>query len=1132
MKSFRYLIIIFSGLFFCTDLVAKNLYVNINTGNDSWNGESSTWTSGNNGPVKSIQKAIDLSASNDIIYISPGIYRENLLINHQIKIQGSGSGSDSTKNTILLSSNYSYGTGINISFSGTTNLPSLISNIRVSGFYTGVILSRDVVYQQVVSTDNYFGFSNGGNNYLRDLQMNKCSATFNKIAGLQINHACNVIAFIIDSCDFSDNLGGIYAYCDNPSTSNIIDFLLKNSTFIRNKQKGVYVEKLDNSILENLYFDSCGIDTTYNWNAGIDINLKFNNYENISILNSEFYHCGIGGGNNSGCALVVKARDDGSVYGANPATLTHVQIKGIIVKYCQNGIIFGEPGKNNSGPYQISVHESQIVYSHNSNVVSNIQSDVSLHNNCWLTTSGPSASDTVMNSKGKLLIYTWIKYTIDRSNRIGFQSDSIVLFDKLTGSLQNAIDVVPYAWKLFIPDNYYRGSYQVASKIYFLPENIVRIDVLHLKALCELELSGNDLYISDSLITHENSHFYTGDRWQVELSDTCTIVEKPGFAVEGRIRTFRNLNGTPAIENFGGLGLMIKANVTTTFPYNNIVVIRSTGRAAEDFTNKVLRMFEILTHSNCGWHAELFFSYDKSEIVSGISDTHLILMRSFTQGKSWILTGGKHDIDLNMVSIENADYLQALWSLTDSTGKTFPPGIFITSSIRHIDCFGNKNGSISTNIQGGFAPYHFLWSTKDTLPHLDSLPAGKYFLTVTDTGGCIATDSFVIEQPPKLTLSFNKLDIRCHGDNTGQAEVIINGGTKPYRIYWQDGEKTAKIQGKKAGIYPVQVIDTNHCISTDSVIITEPEKFKWNETIHHISCYGKKDGSIELHSGGGTPPYLIFWSTGESGNLIKNLSPGKYNFSIYDSFFCTASDTFTLTEPLELKLSLLLIHNRCYGFDSGQIIPIVSGGTIPYSFEWSDQQTDSVRKNLAAGKYWVKVNDLNKCSVSDTSEIKQPDKIKFSFSVSNDTNQKCIGRISAQLTGGVPPYIAEWDDPKNQKGFIAENLCAGTYTLTVTDSSKCVADSSVAVQNVSSAFHSFPEKVSVYPNPFSDYIYFNSAEPITTVLIIDSKGKVIYAESGNSIQKTKDLSRISGGIYIIRIQTLSGVYIEKTVKTE
>ncbi len=112
----------------------------------------------------------------------------------------------------------------------------------------------------------------------------------------------------------------------------------------------MYIEKLENALFENLIIDSCGYNSSYNYNAGIDINLKYNDYKNITFKYCDITNCGLGGSNAFGCGLIVKGRDDGSTYGANPATLDSVLIEGLIIKNCLKGLIIGEPNASNLTP--------------------------------------------------------------------------------------------------------------------------------------------------------------------------------------------------------------------------------------------------------------------------------------------------------------------------------------------------------------------------------------------------------------------------------------------------------------------------------------------------------------------------------------------------------------------------------------------------------------------------------------------------------------------------------------------------------------------------------------------------------------------------------------------------------------
>lgn len=1113
------------------DAIATNYFVNINTGNDLYDGLAANYSTGSNGPFKTIQKALDVSKSNDFIFIASGIYRENLIISHQVDMTGSGSGTDSSSNTIILSKNYLTGAGISIYYSGGNPvIPTKISNIRITGFEYGFIMSRDIKLYNIVSTENKYGFYNGNNIYLRDIQMTKCEISNNSIAGLQISHSCDVIALIIDSCSFIDNFGGIYAYCNNPSTSNIIDFLLKNTIFKRNKQKGIYTEKISNSIFENLIFDSCGIDTNYGYNAGIDINLKYNSYSNIKIKNTEITNCGIGGSNQAGCGLIIKARDDGTVYGSNPASLDGIYLSNLIVKNCKNGILAGEPGKNNFGPTNFSINESQIVQNQLYNLVSNIKSDVYAHNNCWLSTNGPTSSDTQKNYLGDILAYTWIKNNYDHKTWLGYQSDSLVWFDKTNGSLQNAFNVTPYAWTLYIPDKTYSGNYSISSKINLFPEKSVHLSTLHCRALSDILLLNNDLFIFDSLVMHEFAIFITSDNKEIELADTCNIIEPEEYVVQGKVRTFRNMKGQPAIDSFGGLGVVVKAFVNSSFPDNNIVVIRTTGKNASYSKKQVLRTYNIFTHKNCNWDATLSFKYDNSELINVINDDSIQIVRSYNNGSSWLISGGIADTINNFISLQNTDVIHGLWTMMDSNGLISPAGIVFNPEINHVRCYGENNGKIKLNPGGGFPPYTFYWSTSDTTDQLDSLQSGMYYINVKDTSGCSTSDSIFIMQPANINSTFIANKLKCFGDSNGIAEVVVSGGIAPYKLRWSQDDTTMIIKSLKSGKYYLTISDNNGCIHNDTLVIEENSKINPRLSISSVSCYGKNDGKAKVNVTGGLPPYLIFWSTGQNADSINFLKPGIYNVTIYDSHFCNINDTFLIDEPLKLKTDIFKQDLACYNDSSGLININITGGTKPYHISWNDLDTHCIRQHLTAGMYLFQVRDNHLCFYSDTVILNQPYPLNCLFSLKNDTNSKCIGEATSFVNGGTKPYIYGWNDPLKQTSNKASNLCAGNYLLNITDSNSCTFDTQITIVNiVNPSIFENNNIIKILPNPFNDYfiIESNSIKP-ARIDIFDFYGNRIQMMELH--QNVINTAHLKCGKYLIRVVCNDKCYILTAIK--
>lgn len=102
--------------------------------------------------------------------------------------------------------------------------------------------------------------------------------------------------------------------------------------------------------------DNNGTDAAYGFNNGIDINLKYGNYLNITIQNNNITMGANGTAVDpqNASVIAIKARNDGS-YSAIPATLTGVAIKNNLITGPKNGIRFGEIGVINNGPSNVTV---------------------------------------------------------------------------------------------------------------------------------------------------------------------------------------------------------------------------------------------------------------------------------------------------------------------------------------------------------------------------------------------------------------------------------------------------------------------------------------------------------------------------------------------------------------------------------------------------------------------------------------------------------------------------------------------------------------------------------------------------------------------------------------------------------
>lgn len=165
------------------------------------------------------------------------------------------------------------------------------------------------------------------------------------------------------------------------------------------------------------------------------------------------------------------------------------------------------------------------------------------------------------------------------------------------------------------------------------------------------------------------------------------------------------------------------------------------------------------------------------------------------------------------------------------------------------DCFscnGMNNGAAQITVNGGNAPYTFLWSDDSTSQNRNNLSAGNYFVTVTDNSGGTASLAISITQPLAISVSKNITNVFCGGDSTGAIDLTVQYGIPGYFYLWNDSATTQDRTEIYAGNYSVTVTDANACTVSSSVIVNEPNA---------ISIILSKN-ELDLQKSGGFP--LLF----------------------------------------------------------------------------------------------------------------------------------------------------------------------------------------------------------------------------------------------------------------------------------
>ncbi len=144
------------------------------------------------------------------------------------------------------------------------------------------------------------------------------------------------------------------------------------------------------------------------------------------------------------------------------------------------------------------------------------------------------------------------------------------------------------------------------------------------------------------------------------------------------------------------------------------------------------------------------------------------------------------------------------------------------NTISNITCNGGNNGSITSIISGGVAPYNLLWTTLNaTTNTISNITAGNYNLKVTDNVGCIKSFNIIVVEPAALLPVVTPYPV-CYGTTTGKIDITPLGGTAPY-LYSKDSgltyQASPNFTNLPQGIYKIKVNDANNCTWTGNATV-------------------------------------------------------------------------------------------------------------------------------------------------------------------------------------------------------------------------------------------------------------------------------------------------------------------------
>ncbi|HTJ50296.1 MAG TPA: hypothetical protein VL443_12620 [Cyclobacteriaceae bacterium] len=215
-----------------------------------------------------------------------------------------------------------------------------------------------------------------------------------------------------------------------------------------------------------------------------------------------------------------------------------------------------------------------------------------------------------------------------------------------------------------------------------------------------------------------------------------------------------------------------------------------------------------------------------------------------------------------------------------------------------------------------------------------------------------------------------------------------------------------------------------------------------------------------------------------------------YHDSEIQSSVCKSDD-------LSLKVAATTDASSCSAAD-GSITVSASGGVSGYTFSINSgtYQTDSVFSNLAIGSYTLSAKDYNGCVVSQTASVNNAEST-LTLSVSTTANSGCPtanGTLTVSTTGGTAPYQYKINSNAYQSSNTFTGLAAGTYSISVIDSSNCPTTTSAVITRNGPSFASDISSIITTKCAISGCHNGSKSPNLTTYARINSNASKIKSE--------------------------------------
>ena len=419
----------------------------------------------------------------------------------------------------------------------------------------------------------------------------------------------------------------------------------------------------------------------------------------------------------------------------------------------------------------------------------------------------------------------------------------------------------------------------------------------------------------------------------------------------------------------------------------------------------------------------------------------------------------------NPISVKVKDANGCESSLTNNIIITEPNDPLILGLVKtDVLCFGDSNGKINTTIIGGTPPYSYEWlgvnsSVKNDL-NQQGLKSGTYTIKVKDNLGCQYSQTILITEPKKISLTASVTQQPSCSKNTGEISVLINQPNINYQIMLLNPEPKAVISSNKITnlppneMYEIYVVSSNGCFSDTVKLVIDPGKEipgKWLiEQINPTCTLTKGSFIIKQPKSLGNTYFLNNNSQSTTDTVFSGLE-GINKITVLSKDNCQRDTTITIgSKPLVTdRIDLSMRSAVCKNTPISELnkLPFPAG----YTIKWYDKDpslnstakilNSSLKLTQPSQTLYYTYTETGKCqSIPIQLQVKTSALELVEKKIENTKCGLTTGSIEILATNGIGKYTYQWStsiQPNFSNDSLIKNLGEGEYQIKVSDKSGC-----------------------------------------------------------------------------------------------